>query len=139
MRNPYKQYQTQPEPSLTRADTLLALYDAAIQAVEGARVALTNNEKARARPLLERARLCVSGLAGGVDPSYGEVPQNFLRLYEYVLHQLDRQTAPDLQAALEVLHTLNDSLMQIRDEANVMERGGAIPALDAERQFQACA
>lgn len=139
MRNPYQKYQIRPEPTMTRADTLLALYEATLQAVEGALAALQANDAARARPLLARARLCVGGLASGVDPTLGEVPQNFLRLYEYVLHQLDRQSVAEVQAAFEVLRTLNDALVQIREEANQMERSGAIPALDAERQFQACA
>ncbi len=123
--NPYDAY-TRGAPSQTRIDTLLGLYDVAIDALDRALNSLRADDSVAASRHLARSRLAVTGLAAGVDMSYGIVPQNFLRLYEYVLHVLGNSTVKNLTAAQEVLQTLRDGLQEIRSEAIELERSGSI-------------
>ena len=135
--NPYKAYQSQRDLGLSRIDTLLALYDEAISALERASAAQRSGDGRAAAPLLDRARLAVTGLVAGVDASYGEVPVNLLRLYEYVLHGLERGAKGDVADALEILSSLREGMQAIRPEALALERGGSVPPITAVPQFQA--
>lgn len=138
--NPHKAYQAQcSTPGLSRIDTLLGLYDAAIDALAKAMPILGTNDATAAAPLLGRARLALSGLAGGVDPSYGELSRNMMRLYEFVIHSLAQGTTASVASALSVLETLREGLQQIRPDALALERGGAIPPVGSVPQFQASA
>ena len=109
--NPYLKYQQQQVPSWTRIDSLLALYDGAIERLEGALVAFAENNPQRAKPLLDRSVYIVGGMASGLDFRYGEMPQNLLRLYEFVVRCLRQRTADKTKAALGVLRTLAKGFM----------------------------
>lgn len=135
--NPYKAYQSQRELGMSRIDTLLALYDETVTALERASAALRTNNPTAAAPALDRARLAVSGLAAGIAPGSGEVADNLLRLYEFVLHRLETGTAEDVTVALEVLQPVREGLQAIRPEALALERGGSVPPITTAPQFQA--
>ncbi len=137
--NPLKAYQSRRDTGLSRIDTLLALYDAAIDALTQAAVALGKQDAAAAAPLLARAKLAVTGLAGGVDPGYGELPKGMLRLYEFVLHRLGCGTPECVADALDVLQPLREGLENIRPDALALERSGAVPPISSAPQFQASA
>ena len=137
--NPYKAYQAHRDPGLSRIDTLLALYEAAVEALRGALTAFGTNDVTAAEQRLGRARLAVTGLAGGVDPTQGDLPQHMLRLYEFVLHNLGLGTAEGVTAALDVLQTLQEGMLAIRPDALALERGGSIPPVTAGPQFLASA
>ena len=86
--NPYQTYQQQQLTSATRIDLLLMLYDKAIGHLDQAHKALAQQNLLTATSRLLAAQAIVEALATGVDLQYGEIPQNMLRLYEYVLHCL---------------------------------------------------
>jgi flagellar protein FliS len=128
--SPYQAYQDQTSTGLPRIELLLTIYDGAIDRLERAKAAVERNDDAAAQPLLSAAKAIVTGLASSVDLSYGELPMNFLRLYEFVLFSLGEGDAKHLGAALQTLRTLREGLEGIRGEAIQLERSGVIPALD---------
>ncbi len=125
----YQAYQKQNQADMPRIDLLLSLYDGAIARLEEALEFLRKNDGAAAAQLVTKTQLIVAGLASGLDLSYGEVPQNLLRLYEFILHGLGEGGIRNLTAALEVLRSLREGLEHIQPEARQMERSGAIPPL----------
>jgi flagellar secretion chaperone FliS len=114
--NPYQIYQQQQTSSAARIDLLLMLYDKAIGHLRQAQAALAQCDLLAATPPLLEAQLIVYALATGIDPEYGEVPQNMLRLYEYVLHCLSQGEASNVQNALRVLTTLREGLTGIQQQ-----------------------
>jgi flagellin-specific chaperone FliS len=125
--NPYRAYQQQAYSAWLRIDMLLALYDGIIGRLEAALSALARKNATEAKPLLGKARLMLAGLVSCVDPSRGEMADQFLRLYEFVNHCLDIGDAKQVEAALRVLRTLREGLEAIRPEAAQLERSGQIP------------
>jgi flagellin-specific chaperone FliS len=130
--NPYRAYR-KPEPSTgwTRMDTLLALYDGALDRLNRAEAALRAGQELAALPLLAKAQLIVVELASGVRTEVNpEAGTNMLRLYEYVAHELRRPKLEGVQNARKVLLTLRDGFEAVRDEANQLERSGQLPAAE---------
>lgn len=137
--NPLSVYEQQQNVGWTRIDMLLSLYDAVVDRLEQAVTALRNNDPEAARPHLVRAQLIVNDLAAGVDLSYGEIPLNCLRLYEFALHSLGVGTLEKVEGTLTVLRNLREGFQGIRDEAVQMERNGQIPPIDTVRTVQTTA
>jgi flagellar biosynthetic protein FliS len=135
--NPYKAYQVQRQASSPRIEVLLQVYDRLLAVLSQAHDLLARNDQVAANPMLARARLAVTAMMGGVDLSYGEVPQNMVRLYEYVLHSLEQGNAGAVKDAIQILTTLREGLEGIRGEALALERTGSIPSLDCVTTFQA--
>jgi flagellar protein FliS len=125
--NPFHAYKQQELAGWTRIDLLLALFDGAIERLDKAIPLLRQRDRKNAAPLLARASLIVNGLASGLDKDLGEVPENLLRLYEFVTHAIRTQRFDHLEAATRVLRTLREGFQGIRQEALQMERSGAIP------------
>jgi flagellar secretion chaperone FliS len=134
--NPYQIYQQQQTSSAARIDLLLMMYDKAIGHLRQAQAALAQCDLLAATPPLLEAQLIVYALATGIDPEYGEVPQNMLRLYEYVLHCLSQGEASNVQNALRVLTTLREGLTGIQQQARTFEWSGQIPALPSKPTLQ---
>lgn len=132
--NPYAVYQQQKASGWTRIDLLLAMYDGAIGRLERAAEALRRNDAETAQPLVDRAQLIVGELVNCLDLSYGEVPVNTLRLYEFVLHLLGQGGVDQIEAALKVLRNLREGFQGIRDQAVDLERSGQIPAFGEDSQ-----
>ncbi len=137
--NPHLAYRQQQLCGWTRIDMLLALYDRAIERLERARTALQQNDAAGTESLLVDAQFLVAGLVSGVNLDYGDLPVNFLRLYEFALHQIRLGTAASVGEALRVLGTLREGVQEIRAEAAQMERDGAIPTLEGSLALQTTA
>ena len=134
--NPYQTYQQQQLTSATRIDLLLMLYDKAIGHLDQAHKALAQQNLLTATSRLLVAQAIVYALATGVDLQYGEIPQNMLRLYEYVLHCLSCVEAKKIQDALRVLTILREGLTGIQPQARTKEWSGEIPSLTRSRALQ---
>lgn len=128
--NPYQRYaRSEPDTSWTRIDLLLALYDGAIERIDRAKVCLEAGDNNGLISLVSRVQLIVSELAAGVRLDVAEeMGINYLRLYEYVVHQLSEPTAVRLQDARKVLATLREGFEAIRADANELERSGKVAA-----------
>ncbi len=120
-------YQQQRAVGWTRIDLLLTLFDRAVSELEGALAAREAGGAEAARPGLLRFQGLLSGLVAGVNPEGGELAANFLRLYEFAFHCASQGKPEDLRAALTVLRTLREGLVEIRPEARRLEREGVVP------------
>jgi flagellar secretion chaperone FliS len=139
MMKPYSDFQQNRILGLTRVDMLLALYDQAIRTVTEAREALLRNDRRGSDLLLSRSRLLVYGLAAGVDVSQGELPRNFMRLFEFVGRRIATGEPEGMDAALGILTTLQSAIQGIREEAIQLERNGAIPPIAAGHAIETTA
>lgn len=137
--NPHLAYQQQRLFGWTRIDMLLALYERAIDRLERARTALEHRDATAAGTLLVDAQVLLYGLVSGVNVEYGELPENFLRLYEFVLQNIRLGGVEKLAEAVQILNTLRTGLQEIRAEAVQLERAGEIPPLEATLAVQATA
>jgi flagellar protein FliS len=133
---PYQIYRQQQSVGATRIDLLLMLYDKTICRLQQAQQAWAQQDRVTATARLLQAQTIVQVLMTGVDLQYGEIPQNLLRLYEYVLHCLHRNEAGNVQDALHVLTILREGLSAIQPQARSLEWSGEIPSLTRERTFQ---
>lgn len=115
---------------------LLALFGGAIERLEGAATALREGRAFAALPLLAKAQLIVSQLAGGVNAEAGEVSVNLIRLYEFASHCIATQDPARLDDAARVLGNLKEGFDAIRDEAVELERKGEIPSIDVGHLVQ---
>jgi flagellin-specific chaperone FliS len=135
--NPREAYQRQMASGWTRIDLLLALYDGAIMRLEQAHDALLRGDAAEAAPHRLRAQRIVVELLSGLNLEHGDVPRNLHRLYIFASRAIGVGTPSQIDGALQVLRTLRDGLLEVRDEAVSLERCGAIPRVDAGRSLQA--
>jgi flagellin-specific chaperone FliS len=126
----HQAYQQNRQFGLTRIDTILGLYDGAIERLEK----LTQADAVKAQRLTAEVRMIVAGFASGVAHYPGELAGNFLRLYEFVLHCLDTNKISD---ALQIVHTLHEGMQTIRTLALELERNGTIPPLDRSHAVHA--
>lgn len=132
--NPLAAYKRQQHRTTPRIDLILALYRKALQNLRQARQALAEGHPDVARPLLVNTQLIVSGLASELPAYQDESAANFLRLYEFVAHQMVEGTIASVDAATKVLRPLLDSFEAVRDQALTLEKQGLIPALDRTQQ-----
>jgi flagellin-specific chaperone FliS len=137
--NPHKVYQQMRAPGQLRIDVILSLYEAVIERLEKALVALRQKDQAAAQKQLAACNLGVGGLVSAFDPRRGELAMNLLRLYDFVVRCLADGSEAKVQAALNVLRTLHSAFVAIRPQAVEMERAGEIPPLDQAPSFQASA
>jgi flagellin-specific chaperone FliS len=130
--NAYRAYR-KPDQSTgsTRIDLLLALYDKALLRLDQAETALQGGDTATAVPLIAKAQLAVTTLAGGVRAgASNELAVNMLRLYEFVVRELTEPKLDKIESARKVLKTLRQGFEAIRGEANALERSGRLPSGD---------
>jgi flagellar protein FliS len=138
--NLYQTYSQQPASAgLTRIDTILALYDGAIGAIENARTALAADQSDRAFPHLLKAQQFIQGLASGLDLSQEESTVNFLRLFLFAAQCVESRDLEKLKGAERVLKTLREGFQEIRLQALELERTGQIPPIDSRPLVQATA
>ena len=130
----------EPQPTWTRIEMILALYDGALTRLDKAEVALQAGETTTAVGLIARTQLIVSALASGVREDINpEQATNILRLYEYAVYELREPRLAGIANARKVLRTLREGFEAIRDEANELERSGKIPSAEGGRLVQAMA
>jgi flagellin-specific chaperone FliS len=129
-------YRKQRAGDITRIDTILGLYDHALDRIQKTEVALGRQDQAMACILLNRAQFAISGLVCGVQGHADELSLNFLRLYQFVVHQLTLATPESVQAAKQILETLRAGFEAARPEALRLERNGHIPPLGGLHSFQ---
>ena len=126
----YKKAQSLPT---MRIDLILLLYRKALENLGRARQALTRGQPALARPLLLNTQLIVTGLAAELPAYRDEGALNFLRLYEFVAHQMKLSTIESIDAAVRVLTPLLEGFEAVRDQAVALEMQGVLPPLDEAR------
>lgn len=132
--NPYEAYQRQKNHSMPRIDLILALYRKALENLSLARAALGERKPDAARPFLLNTQLIVTSLSVELPAHEDEAAKNFLRLYEFVAHQMTLGTVPSVDAAVNVLQPLLEGFEAVRVQAVALEAQGVIPPLDRAQQ-----
>ena len=131
--NPYRPKSPAPIAiGMTRIDTLLALYDGAIERLRKATLFMQVSNKPQAMPLISKVQLIISELAAAVRVDVDEtLGANYLRLYEFMVYKLTQGSIPDLQEVLKLMTILREGFASIRDEAVAMERRGELAPADS--------
>jgi flagellar secretion chaperone FliS len=129
-------YRNRRAASTTRIDTILALYEHALDWIQKAEDALGRQDRAPVRTLLNKAQVAISGLVCAVEGHVDDLSLNFLRLYQFVTHQLTVATPESVQAAKQILQTLRAGFEAARPEALRLEREGLLPPLDGSHSLQ---
>jgi len=132
----YGTYRANQLRNWTRIEMLLALYDAAIDRIEQAQQAFSQQRPTEARRLLLRAERIVVELLAGLAADGSELTSNLRKLYLYVLDALARETEHDMEAAAHVLRTLKEGWERIAPEAIEKERRGEIPPVADTKQIE---
>ncbi len=114
----YKQAQNLPP---LRIDVILELYRVAMDSLERARLAFAEQGQDGARSLLTKSQTAIMGLAAALPAYNNDLAATFLRLYEYVSRQMVQPTAEGLASAAQVLRTLQEGFLQVRDQAVSLE------------------
>jgi flagellin-specific chaperone FliS len=125
--------------SLSRIDTILGLYDQALEKTQRAADALAQGDAVGARIGSDTAKLAIGALVCTVAGNTDELSHNLLRLLEFVTHSLTQLQPEGLAAAQRVLATLRGSFEAIREPALRLERDGALPPLDRQHAVRALA
>jgi flagellin-specific chaperone FliS len=128
--NPYQAYQNGAAKGQLRIDVVVSLYEEAIERLEKTLAAAQRQDAVAVEKLMPPIHLIVGALAGAIDDRAGEMSLNLLRLFDFVIHCLKTPNAMHLQPALNVMRTLHEAFVTIRDEAAQLERAGQISSLD---------
>lgn len=126
---PYDRYRTRAATGWTRIDMLLALYDAALRAVDEALAGMTTQGQATPQVRL-KAQQFVLLLLEGIDASAGEPAPSIRRLLLFVLDRLQAEGVAAWRDARKVLGLVREAFQQVADEACRLEQQGVIPPLD---------
>jgi flagellin-specific chaperone FliS len=132
--NPYEAYKRNQNATMPRIELTLALYRKAIENLDKARQALTQQNRDAARPFLLKTQLVVTSLSAELPAYRDKAAKNFLRLYEFVAHQMTLETLDAVDASEKVLRPLLEGFEAVREQALAMERQGVIAPLDQVRQ-----
>ena len=128
----YQAYRHHRHSGMTRIDTVLGLYDEALNRLEQAEQALHADDAARAQVLLVHVQLAVSSLAAGMVGDASDLCVNFLRLYEFVLHHVGEKTVDSVRIAREILLTLREAFQLVRSQALQLEQEGKLPPVGTD-------
>jgi flagellar biosynthetic protein FliS len=123
----YKQTQNLPR---TRIDVILTLYRKSLANLEKARQALSEQKAGAALSFLVNTQTIVMALAAELPAYKDELARNFLRLYEFVSHQMTQGKIENVDAAAKVLRILLTGFEAVREEAANLELQGKIPPLE---------
>jgi flagellin-specific chaperone FliS len=132
--NPYEAYKRSQNQMMPRIELTLGLYRKAIENLDRARQALTQQNREAARSCLLKTQLIVTSLSAELPAYRDEAALNFLRLYEFVAHQMTLETVEAVDASLKVLRPLLEGFEAVREQALLLERQGMIAPLDQVRQ-----
>jgi flagellin-specific chaperone FliS len=126
----YKKTQNMPT---TRIDLILTLYRKAFENLARARQALAQAQPELARPFLLNTQQLVASMAAELPAYKDDGAVNFLRLYEFVAHQMTLGTVESIDAAEKVLTPLREGFEAVRNQAVSLELQGVLPPLDEAR------
>lgn len=129
MANPLEVYRSQRASAWTRVDMVVALYDEAIKRIDQALEAIERSDLIASRQHGLRILQLIACLRSGVDAQAGNLPQDILRLYNFIDRCVAEGTREHLQYARQVIVPLRDSFQEIRDNVAELERAGEIPPL----------
>jgi flagellar protein FliS len=121
---------------ITRIDTILGLYDQALNKIAAAADALGRNDLATAQSHMNKGSIAISGLVCAVQGRTDELSCNFLRLYAFVTRRMTELTPESASAAKQILETLREGFEAIRPEALRLERAGVIAPLDRAHSIE---
>jgi flagellin-specific chaperone FliS len=134
----FQAYQEQKAATPSRIEVILALYSRALLNLDLAEDALEHGHETIALGRLAETQIIVTGLAAGLD-GRDETSLNFVRLYEFVSHQLMTATEENVRSARRVLTTLREGFEAVQTQALQLERQGVIPPLGSDRAIQVTA
>lgn len=137
--NPRNIYQERQVGEWSRVDMLLALYNAAIDDVGRALEARRNGDELTSKREALHAERLVVELLSGLDLNHGAIAEQLQSLFLFVLKQLADGSQPQLESAIQILSSLRDGFLAIRDEAIELERSGVIPPAGAVQTIEAIA
>lgn len=123
----------------SRVDTVLGLYDQALEKIQRAADALARSDRDLARLSVDKAKLAIGALVCMVAGNKDELSLNLLRLFEFVNHNLTQLQPESLAAAMRILRILRAGFDAIREQALQMERDGTLPPLDRQHALQTLA
>ncbi|MFK7819623.1 MAG: flagellar protein FliS [Planctomycetaceae bacterium] len=111
------------------------VYQAALKEIRlGAELLAANKEVEAAKPILRAQRLILE-IVAGLDPSFGDVPEQVEQLCYFCLQCLGERTVEDLQAADHILTILAEGFSEIVGEISNLEATGQLPQREAERSL----
>lgn len=120
----------------TRAETLVQIYDRAIQAIEGCKAAQASNDEMGFGAHIVKVHKTIVAIHAGLKPDEDEVAFNVARLLHFVTVLVEQQ---DWDRAISLLTQLRDSFAAIVDEANQLEREGVIPPMRQSDSYESLA
>lgn len=104
------------------------LYGATIDTVRGAAAHIEAGDAAAVQKAALRARRLILEIVAGLDPSFGDIPEQVNRLCEFCLQQLEQPTAETLRAVDDVLTPLAEGFLGITEEVGRLEAGSELPS-----------
>ena len=133
MASPYQAYRDQVTSDWSRIDMLIALFDKAIEVLDKLLLARDDNDEIQYQQQTLFFMQVMLHFRTGLNPEYGELPSQMLRLYEYIEHSVATRDTEQLQSARTILSDLRDSYNSIRDKATELEKHGEIPSLSHQQ------
>lgn len=133
---PHQAYRRNAQSGWTRIEMLLAIYDAAILALDNGIETLQQEEPAgaeRSHPVLRlrASQLCLL-LASGVDANGSEISAHIRALCIYCMDQIAVSDPAAWMNARRVLATLREGFQGIREQGIQLEAEGVIAQLPQE-------
>jgi flagellar secretion chaperone FliS len=126
--NPYQAYKRQRESvGRTRIDSVLALYDGAIERLTTALKLLKAKDRNKAMSYLCNSQLIIMGLAtvAPVDRNK-ELGENLLRLYDFCARCIEKAEVVAVEDAIKILQIIRKGYEAVRPEVAEMERTGKL-------------
>ncbi|MEM0925106.1 MAG: flagellar protein FliS [Planctomycetota bacterium] len=134
---PLQSYQRKKiQAGWSRVDLLLMLYEKAIEAVDACEIAAQTGDQALYVKHEMTARKVFLAIHSGLKPDEDEVAFNIARLLHFVLLSFDERRFDDCK---RILDQVRQGFARIADEANELERSGAISPLAERDSFESIA
>lgn len=130
--NHHRAYQQMSTPPMPRVDVIIALFRKTLDRLDRAAALVRDGNEDAARPLLADVQLIVTSLSTGSAGDTDASAVRFLRIYEFVSHQVTVGAIENIEAARRVLTPLLEAFEAIREHAIRLEQQGVLPPLDRE-------
>ena len=119
----------------SRVDMLIAIYDAAIGALDKVLKELSGDGENRAVLARSQALVFVGLIESGLDLSQSEIPNRIQQLCHFAEQALLDSDHANITAARLALNNIRDAFVEIKDEATELENAGQIPPLSLENSI----